>query len=197
MKKNKKFLLGVSLTAALTSVAIVSCGAGFDLPDLDAFATARGMAFVATADNPSAIYYNPAGITQIPGSNLRGGVYGIALDPTYKSASSGGTYDNQNQLHAITQLYYTYQLKDTPFTFGLGSYSPFGLGLQWPTGSGFRTVTGGLESYLMYLTFNPVVAIKLSPTLSIGGGVSANYAYAHLKQGLPTGPNDTFEFKGD
>ena len=33
---------------------------GFALPDQDAFATARGEAFVATADNPSAIYYNPA-----------------------------------------------------------------------------------------------------------------------------------------
>ena len=40
---------------------------GFRLPDQDAFATARGEAFVATADNPSAIYYNPAGITQIRG----------------------------------------------------------------------------------------------------------------------------------
>jgi len=31
-------------------------GTGFRLPDQDAFATARGEAFAATADNPSAIY---------------------------------------------------------------------------------------------------------------------------------------------
>ena len=61
---------------------------GFRLADQDAFATARGEAFVATADNPSAIYYNPAGITQLEGNNLRGGIYGIYLDPSYRPPSS-------------------------------------------------------------------------------------------------------------
>ncbi len=52
---------------------------GFGLPDQDAFATARGEAFVATADNPSAIYYNPAGITQLTGDNFRGGLNSVYL----------------------------------------------------------------------------------------------------------------------
>ena len=60
---------------------------GFRLADQDAFATARGEAFVATADNPSAIYYNPAGIAQLKGNNLRGGVYGIYLDPSFTPPS--------------------------------------------------------------------------------------------------------------
>lgn len=42
-------------------------GTGLPLPDQDTAATGRGEAFVATADNPSAIYYNPAGITQLSG----------------------------------------------------------------------------------------------------------------------------------
>jgi hypothetical protein len=48
---------------------------GFRLPDQDAFATARGEAFVATADNASAIYYNPAGISELKGWNFRAGIY--------------------------------------------------------------------------------------------------------------------------
>ncbi len=40
-------------------------GLGSRLPDQDAEATARGNAFTATADNPSAIFYNPAGIMQL------------------------------------------------------------------------------------------------------------------------------------
>src|SRR6266576_5722952 len=48
---------------------------GFRLPNQDPEAIARGNAFVATADNPSAIYYNPAGITQLEGNNLRAGIY--------------------------------------------------------------------------------------------------------------------------
>jgi long-chain fatty acid transport protein len=38
---------------------------GFRLADQDAFAAARGEAFVATANNPSAVYYNPGGITTV------------------------------------------------------------------------------------------------------------------------------------
>src|SRR5664279_1080376 len=71
---------------------------GFGLPDQDAFATARGEAFVATADNPSAIYYNPAGITQLKGNNLRGGIYGINLDPSYSPPNSGNTYHSSENL---------------------------------------------------------------------------------------------------
>ena len=36
---------------------------GFRNLNQEASAVARGNAFVATADNPSAIYYNPAGIS--------------------------------------------------------------------------------------------------------------------------------------
>src|SRR5450432_3353212 len=82
---------------------------GFGLPDQDAFATARGEAFVATADNPSAIYYNPAGITQLEGDNLRGGVYGIYLDPSYRPPSSapnsGNTYLSSDNFAAVPQLF--------------------------------------------------------------------------------------------
>src|SRR5271157_2224104 len=85
---------------------------GFGLPDQDAFATARGEAFVATADNPSAIYYNPAGITQLEGNNLRAGVYGIYLNPSNSPPSeapnSGNTYHIENNLAAVPQFFYTY-----------------------------------------------------------------------------------------
>lgn len=198
MTKKRTYIVYLYSTAFLTMTAARARASGFDLPDLDAFAVGRGMAVVATADNPSAIYFNPAGISQLSGLNLRGGIYGIDLDPSYKSPA-GGTYDNQNKFHAIPQGYLTYNYKDSPLTFGMGVYTPFGLGLQWPDDTGFRTVTGGLDSALTYLTFNPVVALKVAPGFSIAGGISGNYAYAHLKQGLLPAPpyNNSFEFKGD
>jgi long-chain fatty acid transport protein len=198
MRTSRKFFLFFSLGAFPAVAAISARGAGFDLPDLDAFAVGRGMAVTATADNPSAIYYNPAGISQLYGNNLRAGVYGIDLDPSYKSPATGKSYDNEDKFHGIPQFYYTYGRTNWPVSFGLGVYSPFGLGVKWAEDSGFRTVTGAIQSSLTYLRFNPVVAIKLLPNFSIGGGVSADYAYADLKQGLTTTPNsDAFDFKGD
>ena len=183
---------------ALLSAVVSARAAGFDLPDQDAFVIGRGMAFVATADNPSAIYYNPAGISQLDGNNLRAGIYGLYLDPSFKSPGNGLTYDDQLRYHAIPQFYYTYGRKDRPVSFGLGVYSPFGLGSIWPQDipNGFRTTA--IEGKLFTETINPVMAIKLFPSLSIGGGVMVNYAKLKLRQGLSTSPdNDLFQFDGD
>jgi len=50
-----------------TVISLRVCAEGLALNDQDTFTTSRGGAFVATADNPSAIYYNPAGISQLNG----------------------------------------------------------------------------------------------------------------------------------
>lgn len=179
-----------------------TCANGFGLPDQDAFATARGEAFVATADNPSAIFYNPAGITQLDGNQFRGGVYGVYFQPSYQppkgAANQGHTYYSSDNFAAIPQFFYTYKTKDSPFTFGLGVYAPYGGNMSWPKDTGFSSVA--LGGSLKYITVNPVVAVKFAPGFSIGGGVMVNYAKISMNQGLrPTGARGTnfFKFNGD
>ncbi len=170
---------------------------GFDLPDQDAFAVARGLAYVATADNPSAVFYNPAGITQLSGNNLRAGAYMINLDPSYKSPITGGTFHNESTFNAIPQFFYTYGPKDIPVYFGLGVYAPSGLSIKWSDQTGFRTLA--TQGSLKELAINPVVAYKLLPSLSIGGGLAANYANLDIQQGIawPAQPYDQFQFQGN
>ena len=62
-----KVAAALSLACALP---VTGFALGIRIADQDARATARGNAFTATADNPSAIYYNPAGITQLYQSSL-------------------------------------------------------------------------------------------------------------------------------
>ena len=133
---------------------------GFRLASQDGFATARGEAFVATADNASAIYYNPAGITQLEGNNLRSGIYGIYLDPSYSPPNGGNTYHSSDNLAAVPQLFYVYTPKDWPLSFGLGVYVPYGGSMSWPDSTGFRAVA--MNGSLTYLRINPVVALKLA-----------------------------------
>jgi long-chain fatty acid transport protein len=177
--------------------AIPARAGGFDLPDQDAFVVARGMAFVATADNPSAIYYNPAGLTQMEGQNLRGGVYGLYVNPQYTSPTTGKTFDNEKNYHAIPQLFYSWTLDSLPLAIGLGVYSPFGLSSKWDQSAGFRKVAteGSINTY----TINPTVAWRILPNLSLGAGLRVNYGETELKQGLfwPGQAFDQFRFKGD
>jgi long-chain fatty acid transport protein len=198
-RRNTLRLLALMISGALAMKASAN---GFLLPDQDAFATARGEAFVATADNPSAIYYNPAGITQLEGNNLRGGLYGIYIDssfsPPHTAPNHGHTYDNQDNYAAVPQIFYTYTPKDMPVSFGLGVYAPFGGNMSWPQNTGFRSVA--ISGSLQYITINPVVAVKLLPSLSVGGGAMVNYANISMYQGLkslaPRGTN-FFNFTGD
>ena len=190
---NSGHLVAIFLSAA-TGSAIAS---GFDLPDQDAFAVGRGLAVTATADNPSAIFYNPAGLTQLSGNNFQIGGYGIYLDPKYTSPSSGNTYHNQIPWGGIPQFFYAYGNEEKSYSVGLGVYVPAGLSVRWPQDTGFRTL--GTEASVEQIAINPVVAFKLLPTLSIGVGVSANYASMDLQQGIfwPNQPYDKFEFQGD
>jgi long-chain fatty acid transport protein len=186
----------------LSGVSALNASAnGFRLADQDAFATARGDAFAATADNPSAIYYNPAGITQLEGNNFRAGIYGIYYNPSFSptngAPNSGKTYHSSDNLAAVPQFFYTCTPKDWPVSFGLGVYSPYGGSMSWPQNTGFRTVA--LSSSLTYIRFNPVVALKPVPGFSIGAGLTVDYANMDLEQGLrpfPQPPN-FYRFKGD
>ncbi len=155
---------------------------------------ARGMAVVATADNPSAIYFNPAGITQLQGHNLRGGLYGVYLTPSFQS--SAGRFHDEEPLHAIPQLFYAYGMETLPLSFGVGVYSPFGLGTRYPQDTGFRTL--GTQGKITTDTINPVVAWRVLTNLSIAAGLRVDYAEADLRQGLvwPSQSLDEFRFKG-
>ena len=192
------------LLAAMFLQALVldATANGFGLPDQDAFATARGEAFVATADNASAIYYNPAGITQLTNSNLRGGLNSVYYEPTYQPPSgkpnSGRTYYSSDNFAFLPQLFYAYSAKGAPLSFGLGIYAPYGGSMNWPQDTGFRQVA--LRGSLKYITINPVVAIRVLPSLSVGGGAMINYGNMSMYQGLKpvtTRGTNFFNFAGD
>ena len=170
------------------------------LASQDGFATARGEAFTATADNASAIYYNPAGISQLDGFSVRAGVYGIYLNPSFTPPppSNTNTFHINDKLAAAPQFFAAYTPESSPVSFGAGIYAPFGGGLSWPQDTGFRAVA--TEGSLAYVTLNPVVALKLAPNFSIAAGMTVNYGNISLEQGLlrtETPFANVFRFKGE
>ena len=182
----------------LVAVPLMMFGYGSRVATQDAEATARGNAFSATADDPSAIYYNPAGLMQLDGWNAELGAYGISIDENYKPLHGTDAHDStaHEPFQTVPSLFLSYHPAKEPYSFGFGVYSPFGLSTEWPDNSSFRTA--GLYGSLEFISFTPTMAVQLTRTLSIGVGVSANYENAQLRQGLLTGqPGDSFTFKGD
>jgi long-chain fatty acid transport protein len=168
-------------------------GLGDRIPNQDAEAIGRGNAFAATADNPSALYYNPAGITQLQGNNIQfGSLVYLGIYTEYQSPS-GQTFDNKHKILTVPQVDYVFTPKDSAFSFGLGVHAPFGLGMEWPDDVPFRGA--GIKAQVTHITIDPVVAWKPFPTLSIAAGPTFSYAELELIQGVAMSPYQ-FRFKG-
>lgn len=204
--------------ALIACVPSTSSALGIRIADQDARATARGNAFTATADNPSAIYYNPAGISQLyapaltldtgvgksyvpveqegtDGIQVRLGLYAITLGNEVSLGGGASTFDISDRWQASPTLYATWKQKNSPFTFGLGIYSPYGFGIWYPESNPLRQLA--ISGSIAYTSINPVASYQVTPTLSIAAGPTINYAKTGLKRGIaPVDIGDAFEFEG-
>jgi long-chain fatty acid transport protein len=190
---NRKFCLEAVLWVSLVFAGVHNASAvAFRLPNQDPEGIARGNAFAATADNPSAIYYNPAGITQLEGQTISAGMYLVSAHTEYTSPT-GAKAQTDDKFQPVPQLYYVYSPTNSPLSFGLGVYAPYGLSLDWGTPP-FKTLAE--NGKLLYATINPIVAWKIHRTLSVGIGPTINYSEAELNRAMGIISGDQFRFKG-
>ncbi len=154
--------------------------AGYYLPNQDAYATAKGNAFVATADTAAAVHYNPAGMTQLDRAEVQVGVYGIVLGNDARVM--GENFETDTEFQAVPHIYYVQPYNDR-LAFGFGLNSPFGLGNDW--GRDNTTLSqASTESRLLYASATTAVAYKVNDCLSLGASFSLNYADLTLERGL-------------
>lgn len=177
---------------ALVLIPASAGAAGFYLPNQDAFATAKGNAWMATADGPAAIFYNAAGLTQLERPEAEINVYAIDLGHTFNNG--GGDFDAKSEWQGVPSIYFAQPIRDD-LAWGIGVNSPWGLGTEWGQGSPFRTVV--TEARLVYLSATVALAYDITDTLSVGISGSADYTDLTLEQGLGIAPLDFLRFEGD
>ncbi len=160
---------------AAAGLCAPSEAAGFALFTQGAKAMGMGDgAFVAQADDGSAIFYNVAGLGfQRDRSVQLGGTLIIPGDAEFEGGLPfpGPTQrgDLERSVTFPIHLYYVEPL-DERWTFGLGLHAPFGLRTQWEDPDNF---SGRFLSYVAEITVfdvNPSVGVQVSDTLSLGVG---------------------------
>ncbi|YCM43180.1 outer membrane protein transport protein [Verrucomicrobiaceae bacterium 227] len=187
--KKRTFILAATLGLSGDLLA-----AGFRLLNQDAEAFARGNAFTATADNPSAIFYNPAGITQLEGHQLSIG--GLALSAGFDYTSAlGDTASADSAFQFAPQIYYTYSPVDSRFSYGVGLFTPFGLVVDYGRDTTFPTLA--IDGELTVATVNPTLAYQITPQFSVGVGLALNYSEISISRSLGFSPGDEFSVEGD
>ena len=153
-----------------------------------------GFAFTAQADDPSAIYYNPAGLTQLKGKNVMVGATYVALD--------GGEFTGTTPLDrrrdrerdpevariSSSRMRTTrIRTSDGYISYGVGIFSPFGLGQEYENKntSIFRNQITMID--LQTVVVNPTIAFKINEFLSVGAGIDYMCGKAKLEK-TPVAP---------
>lgn len=186
------------LTLSVLGPTSVVFGSGFALFTQGASALGQGNATIAHASDPSAIFYNPALINSLPGTQAMVGTVIMSPSRSYTSAGTGGTTDADNRPFFPSTFYVAHAFNDS-LSAGLGVFSPFGLGTKW--GDTWEGRYLSTKSELQTFTINPVVSYKVLPMLTLAAGVDVLLLDATLEKkrslaaaGLPDAGQ---KFKGD
>lgn len=159
---NKRALwlaVGLFLTLPVTATA--------GGPIHGAKAAGMGSAFVAVADDPSAVLHNPAGLTKVHGDQCYGGMTGVRVDSRFRG--TGGSERTDFQIFPVPHLFASSELATESVVFGLGVYSLFGIGGRKWSETGL-TRYQSTEATTATMSVNPSVAWRITPRFSVAFG---------------------------
>lgn len=188
---NKKRRLSVSplrkvlvLIAVAIGSASTALASGYQLNEHGAKATAMGGAFVARADDPSAIFFNPAGLSYIKGLNVMVGGTLISPSTTFRGLSPADTQTKMKSIYFFPpNAYVTYSM-DNGIGLGVGVYSPYGLGTDWPADWSGRFIVTKINLQSFYI--NPSVSYSYKHLVSVGVGFDYILGNVDLEQKIQT-----------
>lgn len=152
---------------------------GFGIFTQGASALGQGAAVTAHGSGPSAIFYNPALLNGLPGTNLEIGTTLIFPDRQFTSAATGMTDKTRDTVFFPSTFYLSHTFNDT-VTVGLGVFSPFGLGTTWSNYWEGRYLA--TKSELTTFDINPVISLRVLPELSIAVGADLVTLQATLEK---------------
>jgi long-chain fatty acid transport protein len=181
-----QIVLALVLVVAFSAVIFASNGT--QIGTVGAKSTAMGSAFRGLADDWSAAYFNPAGITQF-GKWEIGGSLGLIMPrgsytaysyPIYPSPALITDKVDATDRNFLVPAFGAFYKATEKISVGLSVFAPFGLGTEWdifqvPAGFGnANAISKDKESYSDHqvIDIHPTVAYKLSEKLSVGLGFS-------------------------
>ncbi|MCL7945646.1 outer membrane protein transport protein [Marinobacter sp. ATCH36] len=189
--RNKKSNLYSAIRYTTLAAAVAPASAlagGFALNEQSA--SAMGVANAGTAANPenaTTVLFNPAGMSQLSGTNLSFGAAVLDIDAeakegviarrkdgtTFRDGRGGDIADPA----VLPNLYMTHEVNDS-VDVGFGIHAPYGLSADYDddfTGRYFAD-----ETELTVISFSPSVSINNGEGLSMGAGINIMHAQGKL-----------------
>ena len=183
----RKRLLWTIVGATVVGSATASFGQGFKINEQGTKAMGMANAFVAQADDPSALAYNPAGIAFLKGSQFQLGGLTIFVPQTEFQGTtklSGTTVVNEKangDTFIVPTVYATKSLESIPLSFGLGINTFYPLAKRWDASSAFRD--SSQEISIKPINFQPTVAYRFDDLkLAVAAGLDVTWARVSMQK---------------
>ena len=141
---------------------------GYAIPHQTAKAVSLSNAVTAGVNDPSAVYVNPAALTEVDGNQVLGGI--TYINTVSSVSNSGRRSINKHDDSFLPTFFANYHVPETDFTLGFGSYSPFGLATSY--GEDTFTRFAAIRSELKPFYLNWAAAWRATDLISIGAGAS-------------------------
>ena len=190
-------LSGLGLVVAALSVVWDAQGAGFELREQSA--TGQGASFAgvaARADDPSMIFWNPAAMAWLPGTQgvaVGSGIFpysaartgNASRNPAFGGSPISGSLGGDAGVDAFVPALHATTALGAELRLGLSITSPWGLVTKYP--SDFIGRYYAQTSSLRTINIAPAVSWQVRPNLAFGAALQIQYASARLSQAFDFG----------
>jgi len=147
------------------------------------YQTARGLALsnalTAGVNDPSAVFYNPAALSEVSGNEFS--FNGMYINAQNRVENSGRTAVNKHDDNFLPSLFANYHIPNSDLTVGIGSYTPFGLATTYDRNF-TRFAAERTELKTIFVT--PALSWHPSSYFSLGGGMSFVHASGLFSRAL-------------
>lgn len=178
----------VGMAVALAAPGGSARASGFQLVEQNGSGLGNAYAGqAAAAEDASTIFFNPAGLTRLPGLQVVGALHFIGTSAEFRNAGStpatlqptlGGSGGDAGDVAYVPNGYVSFETLPGRLWTGLGVNVPFGLKTEWD--GDWIGRFHGVKSEVRTININPTVAWKALPWLSVGAGANVQWMDAEL-----------------
>jgi long-chain fatty acid transport protein len=180
----------VAFITLIVFAAPSAWAAGFYIFEPGARALGMAGAIVARADDPSALFFNPAGIARLEGTQVYLGASFIftgtdfaGADPSPGVGMNGTT---GSQLFTPVNAYVTHTFRED-VAVGIGVFNNFGLGVEWEGPDTWPGRPIAHNTQVRTWNVNPSVAWSPNELFSIGAGLQILYIDVEIERYIVSG----------
>jgi long-chain fatty acid transport protein len=183
--------LTLIIAAALGATSFGANASGYRFGSQSVAGQGTADANGAEAVDASTIFYNPAGLSRLDGTQISAGATVVVPHSTYNDTGStrftgqptGGTAAKDYAPDAVTapSLYISKKLNEQ-WAVGLGLYVPYGAKLDYGSNWNGRYALSNIK--LEAINLNPSVSFKLNEHHAFGFGIDAEFMKAELGQAV-------------